>query len=121
MTGREVADYDWSVWEGTDLEDADCEVTIEWIVCERAVCHDEGLIAGLFGSLPSVWKQIFNLWGTLETPMMLPLQKRSVGQTVWWTVLESSVLCSFKKFFQKDENVLCFFMEFFQEDGKVHI
>ena len=43
------------------MEDADCEVTIEWTVCERAVCDDEGLIAGLFGTLPSVWKQIFNL------------------------------------------------------------
>ena len=43
------------------MEDADCEVTIEWIVCERAVCYVEGLIAGLFGTLPSVWKQIFNL------------------------------------------------------------
>ena len=40
---------------------------------------------------------------------------------VCWTVLECSVLCSFKKFFQKDENVLCSFMEFFQKDGNVQI
>ena len=85
MTGSEVADYDVTVWEGTDLEVADCEVTIEWTVWERAVCDDEELIAGLFGTLPSVWK-LFNLWRTLEAPMMLTLHRRTVCWKVWWTV-----------------------------------
>ena len=90
LTGCQVAVYDVTVWEGTDLENVDCEVTIEWTVSERAVCDDEGLIAGLFGTLPCVWKQIFNLWRTLEAPMMLTLHRRTVcwrvGCTAVWGV-----------------------------------
>ena len=54
VTGSDVADYEVTVWEVIDLEDADWEVTIEgtgWeeLVCERAVCNDEGFFAGLLG------------------------------------------------------------------------
>ena len=63
-----------NVFEGTVLEDADWEYTIEWTVCERALCDNEGSFDGLFGTLPIVWKRIFNLWRTLEALMMLQLQ-----------------------------------------------
>ena len=61
MTGSDVADC-----EGTVFEDADWEYTIEGTVCEepvceKAVCDDEGSFDGLFGTLPSVWKRIFNI------------------------------------------------------------
>ena len=58
VTGSEVADYDVTVCEGTDLDDADCEV--ELTLCERVVSDDEGLFAVLFGTLPNVWKRISN-------------------------------------------------------------
>ena len=52
VTGSDVADYDATAREGTDLEDPDWEYTMEGTVCEepvcdKAVCDDEGLQNGL--------------------------------------------------------------------------